>query len=276
MEINNENRSSQFETKVNVRIREIDPMTHHVLNEVLGSNRVTKLALMGIIKLINGEFTPSAPDFHNSITRYIPLYLALGSNDSSSTSAGVGSIVSVNDYKLLSEFTNDTTGKKMRVKLSSNNKISNRDNDQYIRLTINEYIQSNLFDGKNIGELGLFTDEFNNTCWARIALNKKILKNAGSVLDITWEITVISLESENNPYDNTWSIKENLNNTVARALKFTDGSKYDQTLWNNFQKELVLSNAVLSYSQATKEIIDERNKNLTDYITQLKKIYDQE
>lgn len=147
-----------------------------------GKNRVTKLALMGIIRMINGEFTNKTPE---DIDNYVPHYLALGSNSGDNINPGVTSAVTVNDSKLLHEIS-------PRIKLTQRNIIENRETNPFIKLTIRVFIPVDQYVGETIGEAGLFTKESGNNCWARIAF-EPIQKQANEVLDVTWEITVMSV-----------------------------------------------------------------------------------
>lgn len=147
-----------------------------------GKNRVTKLALMGIIRMINGEFTNKTPE---DIDNYVPHYLALGSNAGDNINPGVTSAVTVNDSRLLHEIS-------PRIKLTQRNIIENRETNPFIKLTIRVFIPVDQFVGETIGEAGLFTKESGNNCWARIAFDP-IQKQANEVLDVTWEITVMSV-----------------------------------------------------------------------------------
>lgn len=181
---------SQSNMAVNVSIRRRDKRTGKVLEARYAKNRVTKLALLGIVRFINGEFNQSAPD---SMYEYIPRYLALGTNTPGSLNPGVTTNVTVNDAKLLDEITMDN-GDSARIWIAGreHSKVESRASDPYVKLTINCYIQSNTFDGENICEAGLFTQKTGNNCWARVAFDR-IMKTENDVLDITWEITVLSV-----------------------------------------------------------------------------------
>lgn len=147
-----------------------------------GKNRVTKLALMGIIRMINGEFTNKTPE---DIDNYVPHYLALGSNLGGIINPGVSSSVTVNDSKLLYEIP-------PRIKLTQRNIIENRETNPFIKLTIRVFVGVDDYVNQTIGEAGLFTKDSGNNCWARIAFDP-IQKMSNEVLDVTWEITVMSV-----------------------------------------------------------------------------------
>lgn len=177
----------------NVRILKRDARTGRILEQRDRKNRVTKMALMGIVRFINGEFNETTPD---DMYMYIPHYLALGSNKASTVNPGVTSEVTVNDSKLLDEIS-------PRILLTQRNIIENIESNPYIKLTIKCYIQEDAFVDETIGEAGLFSKESGANCWARIAFDP-FKKGEGEVIDVTWEITVLSVG------DNKYPTKINL------------------------------------------------------------------
>lgn len=191
-EINEQEMScfSQIIPRFNVRVRKRDAKTGRIIEERKGKNRVTKLCLMGIIRMINGEFNNTTPE---DINDYIPKYLALGSNRAGGINQGVTSEVTVNDSKLLDEIS-------PRILLTQKNIVENRLTNPFIKLTIKVFIPVDMFVGETIGEAGLFTKNSGNNCWARIAFDP-ILKAANEVFDVTWEITVMSVGTTIYPTD---------------------------------------------------------------------------
>lgn len=173
---------SQIAPQINVRICRRDAKTGRIIEKREGKNRVTKLALMGIVRMINGEFNSTTPE---DINDYIPKYLALGSNRAGGINPGVTSEVTVNDSKLLDEIS-------PRILLTQKNILENRLTNPFIKLTIKVFIPVDMFVGESIGEAGLFAKKTGNNCWARIAFDP-IIKNPNEVFDVTWEITVMSV-----------------------------------------------------------------------------------
>lgn len=201
---------SSTNMNVNVRLSMRNKDTGEILHTVEGHNRVTKMAIMGLIRFCNGEFNDTTP---LTILNYIPRYLALGSNTAGTINPGVSSEVTVNDSKLLSEIL-DNTGKPMRIKLTQRN-IENRYTNPYIKLTIRVFIPVDQFVGEKLGEAGLFTDTSGNNCWARITF-EPFTKEMNTVVDVTWEITIVSMESSNQPYEDV--DKEVLQLAIDNAL----------------------------------------------------------
>lgn len=197
--------NSSTNMNINVRLSMRDSLTGRIKHTVEGHNRVTKSAIMGLIRFINGEFNDTTPI---TILDYIPRYLALGSNTAGTINPGVTSEVTVNDTKLLSEIS-------PRIKLTQRNIIENRYTNPYIKLTIRVFIPVDQFVGENLGEAGLFTGETGNNCWARITF-EPFTKEVNTVIDVTWEITIVSMESSNQPYEDI--DKEILKLAIDNAL----------------------------------------------------------
>ena len=263
-------RSNQFDIPFNVTIRVVNKKTNTIIDTIRKSNRVTKLAIMGLIKFTNGEFNPSSPEYLYFTQKYIPRYLALGTNVATEINQGVSSMVDVNDSKLLAEIVDKTTGDNLRIKLPQRNQIINRYTDPYMKLVIRCYVPEEMFNGEIIREAGLFTDSTGNNCWARIVLPRQISKTEDIVLDVVWELTFISLESTSLPYEESGGSKSQLYNIISEGLSKVE-SQYTPDSWHTFYKELNLSNAVYYYNSAIEEVIQDRITALSKAIEQLKK-----
>lgn len=165
-----------------------------ILEERYSKNRVTRLMLYGIGKFLLGHFNNSSPD---KIYEFIPRYLALGTNTpgADADSAGVTTLSNVNDTRLLNEITTSSTTSETvkRVWIAERNmcKINTKFSDPFIRISIKTYISSSHYDGMSIGEAGLFSKEKDNNCLARVCFSP-ITKNENEVLDIQWDITLLS------------------------------------------------------------------------------------
>lgn len=254
----------------NVHINVVNKKTNSIIKTIEGHNRATKLALMGLIRFTNGEFNPSSPDYLEFVRKYIPRYLALGTNIPTEINQGVSSMVDVNDSKLLAEIVDPINGESQRIKLTQRNQISNRYVDPYIRLIIRCYIPETMFNDNVIKEAGLFTQETGNNCWARIVLPEGINKTKDIVLDVMWELTFVSMESTNQPYEESKGLKSTLYTLIVEGLSKIK-SQYTEESWNIFYKELNLSSAVYYYNSALDEVIQERITALTAAIEQLTK-----
>lgn len=167
-----------------------------ILEERHAKNRVTRLMLYGIGKFLLGHFNDSTPD---KIYEFIPRYLALGTNTpgNDASTAGVSNISTVNDTRLLNEITQaSTTGRTEPVKriwIAERNmcKLNTKFSDPFIKVSIKTYVSSAQYDGMSIGEAGLFSKEQSNNCLARVCFSP-IIKNPNEVLDIQWDITLLS------------------------------------------------------------------------------------
>ena len=186
---------------VNVHIQARNITTGEITYDIQKHNRVMKSSLFSLARVINGEFcTADNVTINNNrrfqLYNYIPRYLALGSNVALAgrpNNTNVSTEVTINDSCLLNELNYP------RMKLTQKNLIEDRYNAPYIKLTIKHYIPVTAFVGEEIAEAGLFCEETGNNLWARITF-PRFKKDDVTVVDITWEITIISLESTDEPY----------------------------------------------------------------------------
>jgi len=180
--------SSQLLPQINVLINKRDSKTGRILETRMVKNRVTKLALLGIVRLINGEFNNTTP---LNIENYIPKYLALGSNTAEEISPGVTTEVTVNDSRLLDEIIG-SNNLQQRILLTQKNILENNLVNPYIKLTMKVFIPTDAFVNEVIGEAGLFTQSSGNNCWARVAF-APFTKTYNEVIDVTWDINIMSV-----------------------------------------------------------------------------------
>lgn len=206
-----------------------------ILEERYAKNRVTRLMLYGIGKFLLGHFNDSTPD---KIYEHIPRYLALGTNTPGldADSAGVTKLSSVNDTRLLNEITkSSTTGTTETVKriwIAERNmcKLNTKFSDPFIKVSIKTYVSSTHYDGMSIGEAGLFSKEKDNNCLARVCFSP-ITKNPGEVLDIQWDITLLSYGETKYPE----KLEIENGSKISIPLKYTNKrfTEYDLGLTRN-------------------------------------------
>lgn len=207
--------------------------TGKILEQRTAKNRVTRLMLYGIGKFLLGQFNNSSPD---KIYEYIPRYLALGTNvpGPDSLNAGVTITSSVNDTRLLNEIkyasTTGATESVKRVWIAERNmcKLNTKFSDPYIKVSIKTYISSNHYDGMSIGEAGLFSKEKDNNCLARVCF-PPIIKNPNEVLDIQWDITLLSYGETKYPE----KIEIENGSKITLPLKYTN--KFIKTFKTNLK-----------------------------------------
>jgi len=212
--------------------------TGKILEERYSKNRVTKLMLFGIAQFLIGTFNDSNPQ---KIYEMIPRFLSLGSNTPGpdSASSGVTKQPTVNDTRLLNEIkVSSTTGATEPVKrlwIAERNmlKINTKFSDPFIKVSIKTYVHEAAFDGMSIGEAGLFSKERDNNCLARVAF-KPIIKNPGEVLDIQWDITLLSYGETKYPD----SIKIQNGDRVAIPLQYTNKHFKETKLGLSIDKDL--------------------------------------
>jgi hypothetical protein len=181
-----------FNVGVNVRVTKRDKQTGRILEKREGHNKCLRMTLLGIAKYLNGEYNPTQP--HLYYYDWIPRYLGVGTNVATLDSAiGVSTEVNINDTRLLNEIS-------PRIKLPERNTIINRSNHNYIQLVISTYLPESYYNGQDISEAGLFSKSTGNNCLFRIAFDK-IKKTEESVIEINWTISIISVNSANEPYE---------------------------------------------------------------------------
>ena len=182
-------RDAGFNIGVNVRVTKRDRKTGRILMERQGHNRCLKQQLVGLAKFLNGEFNETN---HRIINNWIPRYLGVGNNLAVGEIVGVTSSVNINDTKLLNEIY-------PRLKLPEKNTIVNRSTQKYVQVCINTYLPEGWYVGETISEAGLFSNETGNNCLFRIVFDG-IPVTEDSVVEISWVISIISVDSENQPY----------------------------------------------------------------------------
>ena len=183
-----------FTVGINVKLTKRNKNTGRVLETRQGHNTCLKTQLMGIVKWMNGEFNESAPFLLGA--DWIPRYLGVGTNIATYENVegnSIGTEVNVNDTRLLSEIS-------PRMKLPERNTIVNRSTQRYVQLVISSYLPSEYYNGETIAEAGLFSKESGNNCLFRIVFDG-INKTKDSVIEVDWTISVISIESNNEPYE---------------------------------------------------------------------------
>ena len=184
-------KDTAFDVGVNVKITKRNKYTGRVIETRQGHNRCLRMQLMGLIKFLNGEFIEDNPWVSY---QWIPRYLGLGTNVASgSVPVGVSTEVSISDTRLLHELS-------PRIKLPERNKIINRSTQDYIQLVIVTYLPEDQFVKESIGEAGLFSEESGNNCLFRITFDP-IIKDIDTVVEVNWTISIISVDSQNQPYE---------------------------------------------------------------------------
>jgi len=147
---------------------------------------------MGIVKFLNGEYNKSNPQY--TYYNWIPRFLGVGTNEAAYDSGtGVTTNVDINDTKLLNEIS-------PRLALPERNTIVNKSTQSYVQLIINTYVPDEYYNGQVIREAGLFSKSTGNNCLYRITFDD-ITKTEDVVLEVNWTISIISIDSQNQPYE---------------------------------------------------------------------------
>lgn len=196
---------------VNVRLTKRDKHTGRVLQQVEGHNRCLRMELMGITKFLNGEFNDTS---YTQAQDWIPRYLGLGTNMASVDSdSHIKQEVQINDTRLLDEIS-------PRLKLPDRNTVVNRTAQSYVQLVITTYLPEELYNGQTIREAGLFSKATGNNCLFRIVFDE-ISKERDSVVEVTWTISIISIDSQNEPYEeySKADLREAINEVIERTAQ---------------------------------------------------------
>ena len=181
-----------FNIGVNVDIKAIDKKTGEIKAHRRGHNRCLRTQLMGIVKFLNGEYNKSNPQY--TYYNWIPRFLGVGTNEAAYDSGtGVTTNVDINDTKLLNEIS-------PRLALPERNTIVNKSTQSYVQLIINTYVPDEYYNGQVIREAGLFSKSTGNNCLYRITFDD-ITKTEDVVLEVNWTISIISIDSQNQPYE---------------------------------------------------------------------------
>lgn len=182
---------------VNVKVIQKSTNGDLIKNFVVKNRVLKEYGLYSYVRFLIG-------DFHNNVLenggQYIPKYLAVGSNEAPITGApGTTPAVQITDISLFHEnFDNNITGEsidKVRIPLNRANYIEDDDSEPFLKIQYEAYIPENRFVGQTIGELALMTESTGWNAFARISGFEPFVKEPNTVVQVIWEITIISIES---------------------------------------------------------------------------------
>lgn len=169
-------------------------------------------------------------DFYNNNLidqgQYIPKYLAVGSNEAPSNGApGVGTTVKITDTSLYHELNDGVVSEEnQRIKLNRASYIEDVEDQPYLKVQYEAYIPEDRFVNANIGEFGLMTGKTGFNAFARISNLPTIKKIPNTVIQIIWEITIISVESSTRFVP---PIKKYLREAIEKAINVLQVDKED-------------------------------------------------
>lgn len=180
---------------VNVRIMH-KKTDGQLLHEYEVKNRVTKpIALYSVARFWLGDFANNLLSAQQG--DYLPKYLAIGSNEGEMTGAqGTTTSVLVTDRSLYHEL-DDTPrlGETPRIRVSRANYIEDDGDNDWLKIQYEAYVPEDRYENMKIGELGLMTRQTGWNAFARVTGFEPFIKVPHSVLYVTWEITIVSVES---------------------------------------------------------------------------------
>lgn len=168
--------------------------------------------------------------FHNgssvSEDMYIPKYLAIGSNnDEDGNFRGASNVttsVQVTDTSLYNEITDDVEGQYARIKLNRLNYVEDTESGQYLKIQYEAYVPEDRYTGAKIGEFALTTGTSGYNAFARIAGFTPFEKTPNTIIQVIWELSIISVESSDRwvPVDKT-SLKEAISKGIDVLKTYT-------------------------------------------------------
>ena len=175
--------------EVNVNIKLRNGKTGKVIKEIEKHNRVTRLPLFTLLRIINGEFTQcdrltvqTNPLFR--LSNFVPSYIAFGHGNRP---------VDINDMALEDEIDSP------RMWISKQRSIQNFYEANYITIVFKHFVPMTTYVGETISEAGLFCTKEGDSLFARVVFDP-IKKDDGTVIDITWSITIQIIETHDAPY----------------------------------------------------------------------------
>ena len=142
--------------------------------------------------------------FHNGTLedngQFVPKYLAVGSNTAPLNGApNTDTAVKITDISLFHELDDSSiTGEpsdKHRIPLNRGNYIEDVEDQNWLKVQYEAYIPEDRYVNETIGELALMTQPTGWNAYARVTGFEPFVKVPNSVVQIIWEITIISVES---------------------------------------------------------------------------------
>lgn len=244
-----------FNIGVNVKIVKRHKITGRVLETREAHNRCLKLTLMGLAKFLNGEYNETQPQvtYYDWIPRYLGVGTNLGAYDSGS---GVTSTVSINDTKLLDEIS-------PRIKLPDRHTIVNKSTQSYVQLIISTYLPESYYNGQTLREAGLFSKSTGNNCLFRVTFDD-IKKTQDSIVEVNWTISIISVDSQNEPYEET--NKDDLFNAIKQLIL-----RYGELCPKFVEANVDLINAITEYgrSDSSEASIQANTETIINWIAKM-------
>lgn len=198
-----------------------------LISETDVKNMVLKeYGLYSYVRFILGSFNNgSIYDYK----QYVPKYLAVGSNSYPLTGApGTDTAVQITDISLFHEL-DDTavTGEPIennRIKLNRANYIEDNEKDNYLKVQYEAYIPEDRFVGQTIGEMALMTMSTGWNAFARITGFEPFKKEPNTIIQVIWDITIISIESSTRF---TSVNKTSLREAIEKAINVLQVDKED-------------------------------------------------
>lgn len=182
-------------------------------------NRILReMGVYSYIRWITGAFNNNASLWDQK--QYVPKYLGIGSNQPPLNGApGTSTAVQFSDISLFHEINDvEATGiplERNRIKLNRASYISDSDEDDYIKVQYEAYIPEDRFVGETIGEMALMTMPTGWNAFARITGFEPFVKEPNTIVQVIWEISIISIESSDRYHP---LVKKYLREAIEKAI----------------------------------------------------------
>lgn len=265
------------EINVNMKIR--NGITGELIKEINKHNRVCRIPLYNILRAINGEFSECddqtvAINKRYQLYNFIPRFLAFGygneSNKEQDNQQTKNKEIDVNDTKLENELTyidedSKETLRYPRMKITRPRQFENQYSSPYIKIIIKHFVPMEDFKNEWISEAGLFCEETGDNLWARITFDK-FKKDDTMVIDLTWSITIVIIETEQERFSMVDKLK--LKKAIKDCLTFLG----ENPNYKNVSEALQKANDAFANKDISQAKIDEITSELTTCIFELDNI----
>lgn len=210
-----------------------------LLNTYTVKNMVTKpVALYSVVRFWIGDFLNDLLDLDPG--DYIPKYLAVGSNEPEPNGMpDVSTAVKVTDQSLYHELDDSAvTGEpseKHRIKLNRANYVEDIENEPWLKIQYEAYIPEDRYVNETIGEMALMTRPTGWNAFARVTGFEPFKKIPHTVVQVIWEITILSVESSERLVP---PIKTHLREAIEKAINVLQVYKEDPNSYDGARVEL--------------------------------------
>lgn len=204
----------------------------------------------------------------SNVLDYAPKYLAVGSNSGELTGAsGTKTAVQITDISLYHEIGT-------RIKLNRLNSIEDNLNSLNLKLQFEAYIPETMFVGETIREMALMLDSSGFNAFARITGFEINKTKPDVVIQVIWEISVISIETSSRyvPLNKTnliTSIDKAINKLYSVTTTSSARTQLNDLIQPSTKEGTALYYLITDSNLIKQTDIDDINKQINDLLNQL-------